>query len=189
MKFSIPILAGLLWLGQSSASAIEARDLEARQAAPATCTNPNLAFPFLRGLNSAVSDHFYTTSFGELVNAIDHAGYVSEGTAAFVFLPQIPSNLTVPLFRLFNPTSVDHFYTTSAAERNNAIANGGYRSEGTAASVFATQVCGSIPLFRLFNPTSGDHFYTTSAPERDNAIANAGYRSEGTAAFVLPIPT
>ncbi|TDL16762.1 hypothetical protein BD410DRAFT_794966 [Rickenella mellea] len=184
MKFTISILAGLLWLGQTSALAVEARDsLEARQAG---CTNPTLAVPFLRAFNAQVGDHFYTTDFGELVNAINNGGYASEGSAGSVFSAQTPSAFTVPFFRLFNPAVSDHFYTTSAAERNNAVANGGYISEGTAASVFATQVCGSVPLFRLFNPNINDHFYTTSAPERDNAVARGGYISEGTAAFVLP---
>ena len=45
---------------------------------------------------------------------------------------------TTPLLRAFNPTSGDHFYTTSAAERDNAVANG-YRNEGVACHVFPSQ--------------------------------------------------
>src|SRR6266498_3040896 len=78
-----------------------------------------------------------------------------------------------------------HFYTTSVAERDNAIANYGYTSEGTACYVFDSQVSGSTPLYRLLNPSNGDHFYTTSATERDIAIASYGYSSEGTACYVF----
>jgi 2,5-diketo-D-gluconate reductase B len=46
---------------------------------------------------------------------------------------------TAPLLRVFNPTSGDHFYTTSVAERDNAVANGGYRDEGVACHVFPSQ--------------------------------------------------
>ena len=46
---------------------------------------------------------------------------------------------TTPLLRAFNPTSGDHFYTTSAAERDNAVANLGYRDEGVACHVFPSQ--------------------------------------------------
>ena len=41
---------------------------------------------------------------------------------------------TVPLLRAFSPGNGDHFYTTSAAERDNAVANG-YRNEGVACHV------------------------------------------------------
>jgi hypothetical protein len=43
----------------------------------------------------------------------------------------------------------DHFYTTSAAERDNAIANFGYSSEGVACYVFDSQAPGTTPLYRL----------------------------------------
>jgi CspA family cold shock protein len=42
---------------------------------------------------------------------------------------------TVPLLRAFSPASVDHFYTTDVAERDNAVANVGYRNEGVACHV------------------------------------------------------
>jgi hypothetical protein len=43
---------------------------------------------------------------------------------------------TTPLLRAFSPASGDHFYTTSAAERDNAVAKLGYLSEGVACHVF-----------------------------------------------------
>jgi Common central domain of tyrosinase/Repeat of unknown function (DUF5648) len=43
----------------------------------------------------------------------------------------------------------DHFYTTSAAERDNAVASFGYTSEGTACYVFDNQQPGTTPLYRL----------------------------------------
>ena len=42
---------------------------------------------------------------------------------------------TAPLLRAFSPASGDHFYTTSVAERDNALAKGGYRDEGVACHV------------------------------------------------------
>jgi microsomal dipeptidase-like Zn-dependent dipeptidase len=78
----------------------------------------------------------------------------------------------------------DHLYTTSAKERDAAIASAGYVSEGVACHVFAVKRTASTPLFRLYNPGSGDHFYTTNARERDVAIASAGYVNEGVACYV-----
>ena len=80
----------------------------------------------------------------------------------------------------------DHFYTTSAAERDNAVANLGYVDESVACwAPVILQGVGRTGFFRLFSPASGDHFYTTSAPERDNAVANLGYINEGIACDVL----
>jgi cold shock CspA family protein len=47
-----------------------------------------------------------------------------------------PQPITVPLLRAFNRTSGDHFYTTSAAERDNVVAKSGYVDEGVACHVF-----------------------------------------------------
>jgi hypothetical protein len=42
----------------------------------------------------------------------------------------------IPLYRLYSEAASDHFYTTSAAERDNAIAAYGYRDEGVAGYVW-----------------------------------------------------
>jgi hypothetical protein len=81
-------------------------------------------------------------------------------------------------------TEGDHFYTTSAAERDNAVARDGYHSEGTACYVFAQEPQGLAGFYRMFNGTSGKHFYTASLSERDQAIAADGYVSEGIACYV-----
>ena len=44
---------------------------------------------------------------------------------------------TTPLLRAFSPATGDHFYTTSVAERDNAVANVGYVNEGVACHVFS----------------------------------------------------
>ena len=99
--------------------------------------------------------------------------------------PSVPSGTTIPLFRLLNPKTGDHLYTTSVSERDSAIASFGYQSEGIAGYVFDSQAPGTTPLFRLLNPKTGDHFYTTSVSERDGAIASFGYRPEGITCYVF----
>nr|WP_191842858.1 hypothetical protein [Catellatospora chokoriensis] len=100
--------------------------------------------------------------------------------------PQTPSGSTTALLRMYNPVSRDHLYTTSAAERDNAVADFGYVDEGVACQVFATASTGTIPLLRVYKPATGDHFYTTAAAERDNAVATHGYVEEGVACHVYP---
>src|SRR6266511_2008442 len=104
-----------------------------------------------------------------------------------VLPPATPQPGTTDLYRCFNQTSGDHFYTTSAAERDNAVATAGYVFETTACYVFGGQP-GPTDFYRCFNQTNRDHFYTTSLAERDNAVATAGYTSEGTAGYVFATP-
>ncbi|TFY50483.1 hypothetical protein EVG20_g11489, partial [Dentipellis fragilis] len=93
---------------------------------------------------------------------------------------------SVPLYRLWNGRAADHFYTTSAAERQAAIAQDGYSDEGIAAWVYPVQVCGGVPLYRAYSPAATDHFYTASHEELLIAVGQDGYVDEGIAAYVLP---
>ncbi|KAG2350057.1 hypothetical protein BDR05DRAFT_1055582 [Suillus weaverae] len=92
--------------------------------------------------------------------------------------------LAVNFLRAYQPTYVDHFYTTDVSEMNNAVANLGYSSEGVAANVFPNQGPSTIPLYRMYNPQVIDHFYTTSYSEVQSAAANDGYNYEEIAAYV-----
>jgi hypothetical protein len=87
-----------------------------------------------------------------------------------------PYSLKTPPQTIFT-----HFYTISASERDHAVANLGYQSEGTACYVSAGPT-GTVPFYRL---VKDGHFYTTSLPERDNAISAFGYASEDIACYVF----
>ena len=106
-----------------------------------------------------------------------------EGDIANVLPSQSPH--TISLYRLYLPSAMDHFYTPSETERDNAI-NDGYTYEGVAAYVFLENVSGTVPLYRMYNPTTNDHFCTTNAVEKENVIIAVGYGDEGIAAYVNP---
>lgn len=80
----------------------------------------------------------------------------------------------VPMYRLYNPNSGEHFYTANSAERDMLVGVGWrYESVGwVAPSVSGT------PVYRLYNPNAGDHHYTKSAGERDWLIS-LGWNDEG----------
>jgi hypothetical protein len=83
---------------------------------------------------------------------------------------------TVPnrMFRAYNPTSQDHFFTTSLGEFESAIQNG-FNDETTGRTgigVLPVQFSGSIPLHRLYNPVAGLHYYTADSAERDALVAS-----------------
>ena len=140
---------------------------------------------FYRLFSPGSGDHFYTTSTTERDNAVTNDGYNSEGVACYVYdSPPSGPNGSAAFWRLFSPGSGDHFYTTSTTERDNAVANDGYHSEGVACYVYGTQPSDPTPLYRFFNDSDGDHFYTTSPTEGINAVANNGYHVENIACYV-----
>lgn len=90
------------------------------------------------------------------------------------------------VFRAYNPTSDDHFFTTSLGEFN-AVLSHGYTDETTnrpGFSIYAGQVPNSTPLYRLFNPNDGRHYYTLSAGERDS-LGRSGWNYEQIAGYMF----
>lgn len=84
---------------------------------------------------------------------------------------------TVTLYRVYNPNSGEHVYTTDASEVANLVENG-WNDEDEA---WTTPAAGA-PVFRLYNPNAGDHHYTTSAKEKDDLV-EAGWIYEKVAFF------
>ncbi len=81
---------------------------------------------------------------------------------------------TNTMFRLYNPNSGEHFYTSSVVEHDHLVSVG-WNDEGTG----WTALSGGNPVYRLYNPNlPGEHHYTLSTIERDNLI-EAGWNDEG----------
>lgn len=80
---------------------------------------------------------------------------------------------TVPMHRLYNKNTGEHFYTGSTAEKNGLI-NMGWTFEGTA---WQAPTSSSTKVYRLYNPYTGDHHYTTSSKER-NGLTSIGWKYE-----------
>lgn len=76
------------------------------------------------------------------------------------------------MYRLYNPNSGEHFYTSSTVERD-ATVKAGWNDEGVG---WIAPKTSSVPVYRLYSGT--DHHYTTSAFERDELV-KAGWSIEG----------
>ncbi|WP_248922686.1 InlB B-repeat-containing protein [Olsenella intestinalis] len=85
-----------------------------------------------------------------------------------------PTPAGVPMYRLYNPYSGEHFYTASAYERD-AVDEAGWNYEGVGWVAPSTD---GEPVYRLYNPNAGDHHYTMSAGERD-VLVGVGWSYEG----------
>ncbi|KAA1474360.1 hypothetical protein DENSPDRAFT_882739 [Dentipellis sp. KUC8613] len=170
----------VLSVSRVSALPVAGDDLEALD----TCANTTRTLSLWRAWSPKAMNHLYACRSEEIKGAII-SGYQLGPIDGHAFETQAPSS--VPLYNLLNRDLEVHFYTTSAAERDEAIAHDGYSDWGIEAFVYPSAVCGSIPLYRAYNAEYPDHFYTSSHEELLDAVAHGGYVDQGIAAFVLPV--
>lgn len=88
----------------------------------------------------------------------------------------ITSSTSVPVYRLYNPATGEHFFTGNAAEIGGLV-KAGWNDEGVAFNVPATS---NTPVYRYFSTTTGEHYYTASDAEKTTLTAN-GFVYEGIA--------
>jgi hypothetical protein len=93
----------------------------------------------------------------------------------------------VPYYRLYNPNSHQHHWTTDANEYN-ALGGLGWSKEGIDGYILPSQATGSVPLYRLYiNAYGGLHLWTTDAFEKNVLSTTQGWTDEGIAGYVLPL--
>jgi len=81
---------------------------------------------------------------------------------------------TVKMYRLYNPNSGEHFYTSSKEEKN-VLVKAGWTYEGVG---WIAPTESDTPVYRLYNQNAGEHHYTTSKEEME-ALVEAGWTYEG----------
>ncbi len=91
----------------------------------------------------------------------------------------------VPVYRLYNKKTGEHFYTANHDEAiRNGCVNPGYIMEDS--SYFMTDsspVAGATTVSRLYSLSTGDRFYSIAPNEVSNALAH-GYVMETPSAFL-----
>ena len=135
----------------------------------------------------ALATHFYTSDPNH--EFIRENRFVLEGPVFKLF--ENSSNVpgTVDVYRLFNGTFGDHFFTTSGAEKNFAVLAGGYTYEGIVGKAYSEPGPDRVEVVRYVRP--GEHFLTSNTDEMKILdLGLNGYVREGTA-FYAPtaVPT
>ncbi len=88
-------------------------------------------------------------------------------SSAPVFAEEIFKQPVQDVYRLYNKSTGEHFYTASADESNH-LQSVGWKYEGTGWKAFTT----GDPVYRLYNPNNGgDHYYTANADEANKLVA------------------
>ncbi|GIG39624.1 hypothetical protein [Cellulomonas phragmiteti] len=120
----------------------------------------------------------------------------SYGIFAYIVVLEYPHSTAgageLPLYRFYKPSAGTHFYSTSAAERNNVIGMAEYRYEGLIAYIRGPQEApGSTTLRnlnRFYLPSAGTHFYTSSPDEYAAVLTYPQYSLDGVAGRVSAVP-
>gem|GEM_PF-6255680 len=82
-------------------------------------------------------------------------------------------NAGIAMYRLYNPNSGEHFYTSDEKEKNTLVELG-WMDEGT--GWYAPEE-GDV-VYRLYNPNAGEHHYTMDKNEKDTLV-ELGWTYEG----------
>jgi hypothetical protein len=131
-------------------------------------------------------DHLLTTSADEaaVLGAVPAPdGYATDYGVAFAASPVAQAGV-VPVFRLYNPDSHFHFWTTSTSERDAAAASFGFTvDQGIGFYAAPTATACTTGVYRL--QKAGNHVYTVSTAERDLLVA-AGWGDEGVRFYTAP---
>ncbi|PPQ76491.1 hypothetical protein CVT26_012356 [Gymnopilus dilepis] len=149
-----------------------------------TCADPTKTELYFEGYSPSSTAHVLQRLFAFVsTDTVTHGDWQVQGQVVFQAW-SMPQEFTVPLWAMYNPTTIDYSYVIATDGTTPSVA--GLQALGPVAYVYATQVCGSIPLFALAQGTEGDHWYTTVETERDGFVS-LGWVNEGIVAFVLPV--
>ncbi len=98
-----------------------------------------------------------------------------------------PSDLPIPLYRLYNRFSGEHLYTQSQSEYI-ALGSVGWTQENIAFYAFSRSVVldevAARPWLRVYNPNSGMHHWTTSQNEYDT-LGQLGWIQESASGYIF----
>lgn len=103
------------------------------------------------------------------------SAYADDELLATTSTPEVATEATypaVPIYRLYNPSSGEHLYTSDANECAVLGSGGSWNDEGI--GWYAPRDAGT-PVYRLFDPISGDHLYTTDLNEK-SVLASRGWQ-------------
>lgn len=156
-------------------------------------TNATGRIPVYRLWNNKYQRHFYTPDTKERDWLVNSGEWKAEGTAFFVGKPTTCYENTCPVFRLWNDTAKQHFYTRDFGEVMSLLTkNTKWKSEGVEFYAHSSAAAGRIAIYRFYNPNTGAHYFSQSqtaksAPWVREGIAFYAYPKKSTLAGLVDI--
>ncbi|MBW3093674.1 hypothetical protein KIH79_12260 [Bifidobacterium sp. 82T10] len=94
--------------------------------------------------------------------------------------PSEPTTGTVSVYRLYDPKTHLHLYTTDPNERTVLSTKRGWQDEGIVFHA-SGNTTGATPVYRLYNPKTNRHLITLDGNERTTLTTRRGWKDEGIA--------
>ncbi len=89
------------------------------------------------------------------------------------------------VWRFYSKAYKGHFFTISAAEKQNLIdTNPNWKFEGGAYRAYTNQATGTTALYRFYSKGYRGHFFTINAQEAEEVKKNRNWKYEGIAYYV-----
>ncbi len=134
--------------------------------------------------------HFLTGSTSEAVTLLlDRPDLTFEGLGLSAAAPPAQDPNAAPVYRFFDTNNGTHFFTASAAERDQVQASRpDLVREQTSFYEHAAAMPGDVAVYRFFDTGNGTHFYTDSVSERTNIDATRTDLKDEGVAFYSPLP-
>ena len=126
-----------------------------------------------RFFDTKYGTHFFTASTGERDDILKtRPDLVNEGVGLTAIDPASKDPNAAPVFRFFDTKYGTHFFTASASERDQVMANrSDLTFEGAGFYEHTTQQAGDTPVYRFFDKNFGTHFYTGDGGERATILS------------------
>jgi hypothetical protein len=112
--------------------------------------------PLFRSYNPADGSHLYTLDIAEHDNAVNTLGMRGDGITGYLYRDGEQPAGTQQLYRAYNASLNDHFYTIDRAEHQRAVQQLDYKDEGIAGWVLTAAAGGSTPNTAVLRRLSGD---------------------------------
>ena len=125
-----------------------------------------------------------TDKFSWYGNGKDYKGYYLDqnlnpyGQAITVTVP-LSDAKGVAMYRLYKPSTGEHFYTADTHEVAVLVASREWNNEGIG---WYAPSASNTPVYRVYNSKTGEHVFTKNAVEKKSLIA-AGWNDEGIAFY------
>jgi hypothetical protein len=146
--------------------------------------------PVYRLYNNKTATHFYTRSAQERDSTVaNHPEFTYEGIGFYAYANAGGAGADA-LYRMYNTRTGVHFYTISAAEKDNVKAQyPWYSDEGVSWYASSAAQPGALPMYRFYNTKTQTHFYTIGTAERDQVVQSLPqYSLEGVAYYAWTSP-
>ncbi len=171
-----PMTPGSGWL-QNGACTVNGAGSSVRGSG--TDVTVNLAITFQTG---------FVGKRGIFLSARDYAGTVLDWSPYGAWWPNAVTAAATNWYRLFDPSTSSHHYTTDAHEYS-VLSTGGFTGEGSAGRMYDAPGTSGAPNYRIYFNQSRMHFWTTDRNEYLTLIRNRYYYAgEGVDGFMPQAP-